>query len=165
MVHLEVKDGRKATAHKTILETVENFLHTDQEQLLEEHCHLLFSDFAAFASGPTKNKLEWISEISGCRIKRGTRVSTCNADQVLPGPPTLCTDGVQVSPGGCRGKYEIAEMLQTVLAASVHPQQPVSLIQDEVGGVPPAQDSGLCSTSVDKKDEHVCTLLVQNSLL
>jgi hypothetical protein len=30
---------------------------------LEEHCHLLFSDFAALASGPTKDKLEWISEI------------------------------------------------------------------------------------------------------
>jgi hypothetical protein len=42
---------------------MEGFLHTDPEQLLEEHCHLLFSDFAAFASGPTKDKLEWISEI------------------------------------------------------------------------------------------------------
>jgi hypothetical protein len=37
------------------------FLHTDPEQLLEEH--LLFFDFAALASGPTKNKLECISEI------------------------------------------------------------------------------------------------------
>jgi hypothetical protein len=42
---------------------MEGFLHTDPEQLLEEHCHLLFSDFAALASGPTKDKLEWISEI------------------------------------------------------------------------------------------------------
>jgi hypothetical protein len=63
MVHLEVKDGRTAAAHETILETMEGFLHTDPEQLLEEHCHLLFSDFTALASGPTKNKLEWISEI------------------------------------------------------------------------------------------------------
>jgi hypothetical protein len=63
MVHLEVKDGQTAAAHKTILETMEGFLHTDPEQLLEEHCHLLFSDFAALASGPTKDKLEWISEI------------------------------------------------------------------------------------------------------
>ncbi len=31
--------------------------------LLEEHCHLLFSDFVALASAPTKDKLEWISEI------------------------------------------------------------------------------------------------------
>ena len=62
-VHLEVKDGRKAAAHKTILKTIEGFLHTDLEQLLKEHCHLLFSDFAALASGPTKDKLAWISEI------------------------------------------------------------------------------------------------------
>ncbi len=57
-VHLEVKDGRTATAYKTILETMEGFLHTDPEQLLEEHHHLLFSDFAALTSGPTKDKLE-----------------------------------------------------------------------------------------------------------
>jgi hypothetical protein len=62
-VHLEVMDGRTATAHETILETMKGFLHTDLEQLLKEHCHLLFSDFAALASGPTKDKLEWISEI------------------------------------------------------------------------------------------------------
>jgi hypothetical protein len=54
-VHLEVKDGRTATAHKTILGTMESFLHTDLEQLLKEHHHLLFSDFAALASGPTKD--------------------------------------------------------------------------------------------------------------
>ena len=63
MVYLEVKDGWMAAAHKIILETIESFLHTDPEQLLEEHCHLLFSDFTALISGPTKDKLEWISEI------------------------------------------------------------------------------------------------------
>jgi hypothetical protein len=63
MVHLEVKDERTAAAHETILETMEGFLHTDLEQLLEEHRHLLFSDFAALTSGPTKDKLEWISEM------------------------------------------------------------------------------------------------------
>jgi hypothetical protein len=51
-VHLEVKNGRMAAAHKTILETMKDFLHTDPEQLLKEHCHLLFSDFAALASDP-----------------------------------------------------------------------------------------------------------------
>ncbi len=58
MVHLGVKEGQTAAAHETIFETMEGFLHTDPEQLLEEHCHLLFSDFAALASGPTKDKLE-----------------------------------------------------------------------------------------------------------
>jgi hypothetical protein len=62
-VHLEVKEGRTAAAHETILETMEGFLHTDPEQILEEHPYLFFSDFAAFASGPIKDKLEWISEI------------------------------------------------------------------------------------------------------
>ncbi len=52
-----------AAAHETILKTMEGFLHTDPEQLLEKHRHLLFSAFVALASGPTKDKLEWISEI------------------------------------------------------------------------------------------------------
>jgi hypothetical protein len=34
-VPLEVKDGLTAAAHETILETMEGFLHTDPEQLLE----------------------------------------------------------------------------------------------------------------------------------
>jgi hypothetical protein len=74
MVHLEVKDGRTAAAHKTILETMVGFLHTDQEQLLEEHCHLLFSDSAALASGPTKHKLEWIPEID-CALGNASHVA------------------------------------------------------------------------------------------
>ena len=55
-VHLEVKDRWTAAANETILETMEGFLHTDPEQLLKEHHYLLFSDFAALASGPTKDK-------------------------------------------------------------------------------------------------------------
>jgi hypothetical protein len=62
-VHLEVKGRWTAAAHETILETMEGFLYTDPEQLLEENCHLLFSDLAAIASSPIKDKLEWISEI------------------------------------------------------------------------------------------------------
>ncbi len=92
-------------------------------------------------------------------------VSTCGADQVQSRPPSSCTDGVQVGPGGCRGEYEMAKTLQTGMTASVRPWQPLSLIQDGAGRVSPAQGSGLCSTMVDKKDEHVCSLLVQNSLL
>jgi len=41
-VHLEVKEGRTTAAHETILATMEGFLHNNLEQLLEEHCHLLF---------------------------------------------------------------------------------------------------------------------------
>ena len=60
------------------------------------------------------------------------------------------------------GDYEMAETLQMVVTASVHPRQPLSIIQDGTDGVSPAQGSGLCSTLVDK---NVCSLLVQNSLL
>ncbi len=59
----------------------------------------------------------------------------------------------------------MAETSQMVVTASVRPWQSLSLIQDGKDGVSPAQGSGLCCTSVDKKDEHVCSLLVQNSLL
>ncbi len=77
-VHLEVKKGRAVAAHETILEAMEGFLYTDPEQLLEEHCNLLFSDFVALAPGPIKDKLEWISEIDSAmaaasHVARGSR--------------------------------------------------------------------------------------------
>jgi hypothetical protein len=62
-VHLKVKEGWTAAAHETILDTIEGFLYTDPEQLLEEHHHLFFSDFAALASSHINEILEWISEI------------------------------------------------------------------------------------------------------
>jgi hypothetical protein len=57
---------------------MESFLYTNPEQLLEEHHHLLFSDFAALASGPIKDKLDWISEIDSAlgaasHVTRGSR--------------------------------------------------------------------------------------------
>ncbi len=36
MVYLEVKEGWMAAAHKAILKTMESFLHTNPEQLLED---------------------------------------------------------------------------------------------------------------------------------
>jgi hypothetical protein len=62
-VYLEIKEGQTAAAHEIILGTTEGILHTGPEELLQEHHHLLFSDFAALASGPIKDKLEWISKI------------------------------------------------------------------------------------------------------
>jgi hypothetical protein len=44
---------------------MKDFLHTDQEQLLEDHCHLLFLDFVALTSSPMTDKLEWISVHGG----------------------------------------------------------------------------------------------------
>ncbi len=102
---------------------------------------------------------------SGCCITRGKGVLTCGANQVLSRLLALCTDGVQVGLGGCRGEYEMVETSQMFVTASVRPRQPLSLIQHGVDGVSPAQGSGLCSTLVDKKDKHVCSLLNQHSLL
>jgi hypothetical protein len=59
----------------------------------------------------------------------------------------------------------MGEMPQTGVTKPVHPRQPFFLIYDGADGVSPAQGSGLCSTLGDKKEEHVCSLLVQNSLL
>jgi hypothetical protein len=59
----------------------------------------------------------------------------------------------------------MAKTLQMAVTASVHPRQPLSLVQGGADGVSSAQGSGLCSTLVDKKDKHVCSLLVQNSSL
>jgi hypothetical protein len=81
-VHLEVKEGQTAAAHETILETMEGFLYTGPEQLLKEHHHLLFSDFAALASGPIKDKLEWIFEIDSVlgtvsHVAHGSQHAVC----------------------------------------------------------------------------------------
>jgi hypothetical protein len=83
-VHLEVKEGQTAAALETILETMEGFLHTDPEQLLKEHCHLLFSDFAALVCGPIKDKLEWISKMDS---------SLSAASHVARGFDTWCRPG------------------------------------------------------------------------
>ncbi len=56
--HLAIKEGQTTVAHVTILGIMEGFLHTDPEQLLEEHHDLLFLDFVVLASGPNKDKLE-----------------------------------------------------------------------------------------------------------
>jgi len=62
-VHLKVSDGLTVAQHETILTTMEGYLHTDPAQLLEENRHLLYSNFVALAEGPTKDRVEWISEI------------------------------------------------------------------------------------------------------
>ena len=92
----------------------------------------------------------------------GRWVATCGAEKVQPDLLVSCTVGVQVSPGGCRGEYEMTETSQMDVTASVCPRQPLSLIQDGADGVSPAQGSGLCSTLVDN---NVGSLLVQNNLL
>jgi hypothetical protein len=62
-VHLKVKDGLTVAQHETILTTMEAYLHMDPAELLEENRHLLYSNFIALAKGPTKDKVEWISEM------------------------------------------------------------------------------------------------------
>ena len=62
-IHLKVRDGLTVAQHEAILTTMEGYLHTDPAQLLEENRHLLYSNFVALAEGPTKDKMEWISEV------------------------------------------------------------------------------------------------------
>ncbi len=85
-IHLEVKEGQTAAIHEKILETMEGLLHADPEQLLKEHLHLLFSDFAALASGPIKDKLEWISEIESAL---GTASHVAQGLDMQCGPGTV----------------------------------------------------------------------------
>jgi len=123
-VHLKVKEGQTATAHETIIETMEGFLHTDPEQLLEEHRHLLFSDFGALAAGPTKDKLEWLLEMDSAlgaasHVAPGSRHTV---DMVLPRQPSLEADRVQVSPHRPRMEYAMVQMPQTGLITSVCPR-------------------------------------------
>jgi hypothetical protein len=92
---------------------MEGFLHTDPEQLLEDHCHLLFSDFTALVSSSIKDKPKWISEIDSAlgAASHVAQGSQRGEDQILLRPPASCTDRVQVGPGGCREEYEMAETL------------------------------------------------------
>ena len=77
-VHLKVSDGLTVAQHESILTTMEGYLHTDPAQLLEENRHLLYSNFVALAEGPTKDRVEWISEIESAlgaaeHVARGSR--------------------------------------------------------------------------------------------
>ena len=56
--------------HEAILTTMEGYLHTDPAQLLEKNRHLLCSNLVALAEGPTKDKMEWISEIELALVRQ-----------------------------------------------------------------------------------------------
>jgi hypothetical protein len=77
-VHLKVRDKLTVAQHEAVLTTIEGYLHTDPAQILEGNRHLLYSNFVALAEGPTKDKMEWISEIESAlgvaeHVARGSR--------------------------------------------------------------------------------------------
>ena len=66
--------------HQLILDEIEQCLDTDPEELLQEHKHLLFTNFKKLAAGPVKDKRQWIAEFEMARsaalhIGRGLRMA------------------------------------------------------------------------------------------
>jgi hypothetical protein len=76
-VHMELKDGMMLEQHKTILTRIETCLGIDPGDLLKEDWALLQVDFAQLATGPAKDKLEWVAGMDSAmgaaeRVARGS---------------------------------------------------------------------------------------------
>ncbi len=66
-VHLKIKDGCMVVQHQRALDKIEMCLDTDPEELLQEHSHLLFTNFKNLAAGPIKDKRQWVAEFEAAR--------------------------------------------------------------------------------------------------
>jgi hypothetical protein len=66
-VHLKIKDGCTVVQHQQALDNIERCLDTDPEELLQEHSHLLFTNFKNLATGPIKDKRQWVAEFEAAR--------------------------------------------------------------------------------------------------
>ena len=71
-----------AVQHQRILDEIEHCLDTVPEELLQEHKHLLFTNFKKLAAGPVKvkDKQQWVAEFetarsAACHIEKGYRVA------------------------------------------------------------------------------------------
>jgi hypothetical protein len=60
-VHMELKDEMTLEQHKTILTRIETCLGINPGDLLKDDRALLWVDFAQLATGPAKDKLEWVA--------------------------------------------------------------------------------------------------------
>ena len=79
-MHLKIKDRCTVIQHQQILDKIEQCLDTDPEELLQEHKHILSTNFKKLAAEPVKDKQQWIAEFetawSAARnIGRGSRVA------------------------------------------------------------------------------------------
>jgi hypothetical protein len=78
-VHIIIKDGCTVVQHRRILDKIEQCLDTDPEESLQEHKHLLSTNFKKLAAGPVKDKQQWVAEFetarsAACHIGKGSRV-------------------------------------------------------------------------------------------
>jgi hypothetical protein len=62
-VHMKLEDNLTADQHRQILTRIEECLEIDPEDLLDENRDLLQLDFERLATGPVKDKMEWIAEM------------------------------------------------------------------------------------------------------
>jgi hypothetical protein len=79
-VHLKIKDGCTVVQHQRALDEIEMCLDTDPEELLREHSHLLFTNFKNLATGPIKDKRQWVAEFEAARsaahhVGKGSKVA------------------------------------------------------------------------------------------
>ena len=78
-VHLKIKDGCTVAQHQQALDKIGMCLDTDPEELLQEHLHLLFTNFENLAAGPIKVKQQWVAEFEAARsaahkVGKGSKV-------------------------------------------------------------------------------------------
>jgi hypothetical protein len=79
-VHLKIKDGCTVVQHQQALDNIERCLDTDPEEMLREHSHLLFTNFKNLATGPIKDKQQWLAEFKAARsaahhVEKGSKVA------------------------------------------------------------------------------------------
>ncbi len=147
-VYLEVKHGWTAAAHKTILETMEDFLHTDPEQLLKDHvtCYSLTLLSLPLVlpkinwSGSQKKTLLWVPHHTWhVGLNMQCWPGTAGATSLVHRRSTSQSWWMK------RGVWDGRDVTNSRDCIIASPET--------------------VFTSVDKKDKHVCSLLVQNSLL
>ena len=66
--------------HKRPLNEIDQCLDTKPEELLQEHKHLLFTNFRKLVKGPVNEKRQWVAESHAAKslarhVGRGTRVT------------------------------------------------------------------------------------------
>ena len=62
-IHIRLSDGLTEPEHKNIIQLVHNLLHTDPNDLLPQHRHLLQQDFQQLGEGPSLDRQYWIKSM------------------------------------------------------------------------------------------------------
>jgi hypothetical protein len=62
-IHIRLADGLTEPEHKTIIQLVQDLLHTDPNDLLPQHRYLLQQDFRQLGVGPSLDRQYWITSM------------------------------------------------------------------------------------------------------